>query len=65
MSAYQKALVPFAVALGGVIAIAFMIILESIHTRDASNGAIPGTIGLARPHPQLDRAPGTPILKDH
>jgi hypothetical protein len=64
MSAHQKALVLFAIALGGVIAIASVTTLESVHTREVSNGAVPGTIGLAKPHIQLDRAPGKPILKD-
>ncbi len=64
MNAHQTALVLFAVALGVVIAIASVTTLERIDTRQVSNRAMPGTIGLAKTHPQLDRAPGEPILKD-
>jgi hypothetical protein len=64
MNAHQTALALFAIALGGVIAIATVTTLESINRHKASNDAIPGTIGLAKPHPLLDRAPGEPILKD-
>jgi hypothetical protein len=38
--------------------------VEQVNTYKVSNDAIPGTTGLAKPHPQLDRAPGEPILKD-
>jgi len=38
--------------------------LEQVNTHMVSNDAAPGTTGLAKPHPQLDRAPGEPILKD-
>jgi hypothetical protein len=64
MNACQTALILFAVAVGGAIAIASVTTLERIHTHKVSNDAMPGTIGLAKPHVQLDRAPGEPILKD-
>jgi hypothetical protein len=64
MSRHQTALVLFAVALGIVVAIASVTTLESVHRHKASNDAMPGTIGLAKPHGPLDRAPGEPILKD-
>jgi hypothetical protein len=34
---------------------------EARNPAAASNGAQPGTIGLAKPHPPLDKAPGEPI----
>jgi hypothetical protein len=61
MNAHQMALVLFAVTLGGVIAMASVTTSERIHARQASNDAVPGTIGLAKPHIQLDRAPGEPL----
>jgi hypothetical protein len=36
--------------------------IERIDTRTASNESPPGTTGLAKPHPPLDRAPGKPIV---
>jgi len=65
MDEHRTALVLFAVALGVVIAVASVTTLERVNTRKASNDdALPGTTGLAKPHPKLDRAPGEPILKD-
>jgi hypothetical protein len=65
MNVHRTALVLYAVALGVVIAaVAFVTTLERVNTRIVSNDAVPGTTGLAKPHPQLDRAPGEPILKD-
>jgi hypothetical protein len=46
-----------------VIAIASVTTVERVHTHKASDEPLPGTIGLAKPHAQLDRAPGEP-LKD-
>ena len=64
MNVHRTALVLYAVALGVVIAaVAFVTTLERVNTRIVSNDAAPGTTGLAKPHPQLDRAPGEPILK--
>jgi hypothetical protein len=37
---------------------AFITTLEGVDTRHAGNVTQPGTIGLAKPHPPLDRAPG-------
>lgn len=50
----------FAVILAVAIMAAF-IMLEGIDTRRAGNVTQPGTIGLAKPHPPLDRAPGEPV----
>ena len=51
----------FAVILTVAIMAAFITTLEGIHTRHAGNVTQPGTIGLAKPHPPLDRAPGEPV----
>ena len=64
MNKHRTALILFAVALGVVVVVASVTTLEQVNTRRASNDAIPGTTGLAKPHPQLDRAPGEPIMKD-
>ena len=57
----RAALVLSAVALAVAIAVASTATLERVNTRTASSDAAPGTVGLARPHPPLDRAPGEPI----
>ena len=64
MNEHRTVLFLFAVALGVVIAVAFVTTLERVDTHKVSSDAMPGTIGLAKPHPQLDRAPGEPIMKD-
>jgi hypothetical protein len=64
MNEHRTALVLFAIALGVVVAVASVTTLERVNTSKVSNDAPPGTTGLARPHPHLDRAPGKPILKD-
>jgi hypothetical protein len=61
MNEHRTALVLFAVALGVVIAVASVTTLERVNTHRASNDAPPGTTGLAKPHPSLDRAPGEPL----
>lgn len=57
----RAALVLSAVALAVAIVAASTVTLERVNTRTASNDAPPGTVGLARPHPPLDRAAGEPI----
>jgi len=64
MNKHRTALILFAVALAGVAVVASVTTLEQVNTHMVSNDAAPGTTGLAKPHPQLDRAPGEPILKD-
>jgi hypothetical protein len=64
MNKHRTALVLFAVALGVVIVVASVTTLEHVNTHKVSNDATPGTAGLAKPHPPLDRGPGEPILKD-
>jgi hypothetical protein len=62
MNEHRTALILFATALVVVIAVASVTTFDRVNTR--SNDAMPGTTGLAKPHPQLDRAPGEPIVKD-
>ena len=50
----------FAIVLGAVIIAAFITTIVGVDIRHVSNGAQPGTIGLAKPH-QLDKAPGEAI----
>lgn len=38
--------------------------LEQADTRSAQNQTPPGTTGLAKSHPPLDRAPGQPVIND-
>ncbi|MCP1971783.1 hypothetical protein [Bradyrhizobium elkanii] len=61
MTNHRAALILFAVALAAALIAATITTLENGNTRVASNETPPGTMGLARPHPPLDRAPGVPI----
>jgi hypothetical protein len=61
-NSHRTAVVLFAVALAIAILAAFVTTLERVDTRTASNQTPPGTTGLAKPRPPLDRAPGQPIL---
>jgi hypothetical protein len=58
---HRIAVAIFAVALAVVLVAAFVTTLENVDTRHARNVAQPGTIGLAKPHAPLDRAPGEPV----
>jgi hypothetical protein len=59
---YSRAavMVVFAIVLSAVMIAAFITTIEDIDPRHVSNAAPPGTIGLAKPHPPLDKAPGEP-----
>ena len=57
----RTTLVLSAVALAIAIAVASIVTIEHVNTRTAGNDTPPGTTGLARPHPPLDRAAGEPI----
>jgi hypothetical protein len=58
---HRTAVVLFAVAVIIAVIAAFITTFEAADYRYVSNNeAQPGTIGLARPHPPLDRAPGEP-----
>jgi hypothetical protein len=63
MNSHRRALVLFAIALAVAILAASVTTLERVNTPQVSGDAPPGTTGLARPHPPLDRAPGEPIQK--
>jgi hypothetical protein len=56
---HRTAVTIIAVALALVAA--FVTTLEHVDIRLANDEAQPGTIGLAKPHAPLDRAPGEPV----
>jgi hypothetical protein len=60
MNEYRTALALFALALAIAIVLA-VTTLQRVNTHRVSNDAVPGTTGLAKPHQQLDRAPGEPV----
>jgi hypothetical protein len=61
-NSHRTAVVLFAVAVAIAILAATLTTLERVETRTASNEGPPGTTGLAKPHPPLDRAPGRPVI---
>ena len=61
-NSHRTAVILFAVAMIIAIFAAFVTTLERVDTRTASNETPPGTTGLAKPRPPLDRAPGQPVL---
>ncbi len=61
---YRTAVLLFAVAVTIAILAAFVTTLERVDTRTANNQTPPGTTGLAKPRPPLDRAPGQPVLNN-
>ena len=62
MSEHRTALALFALALAVVIVVASVTTLERVSTQ--RDNAPPGTIGLAKPHQPIDRAPGEPLSQD-
>jgi hypothetical protein len=57
----RTALAAFALAATIVIILAMFQTLKNFDTRDAKKmDAVPGTTGLAKPRPPLDRTPGEP-----
>ena len=58
---HRTAVTIFAVALTLALIVAFVTTLEHVDIRLANDEAQPGTIGLAKPHAPLDRAPGEPV----
>ena len=58
---HRTADILFAVAVIIAMLAALVTTVERIDTRTASNDSPPGTTGLAKPHPPLDRAPGQPV----
>jgi hypothetical protein len=61
---YRTGVLLFAVAVTIAILAAFVTTFERVDTRTANNQTPPGTTGLAKPHPPLDRAPGQPVLNN-
>lgn len=61
-NSHRISVVLFAAAVIVAILAAFATTLDRVDTRTASNETPPGTMGLAKPHPPLDRAPGQPVL---
>jgi len=58
---HRTAVVLFAAVVILAILAATVTTLEGVDTRTASNETPPGTMGLAKPRPPLDRAPGQPL----
>jgi hypothetical protein len=61
-NSHHTAVLLFAVAVIIAILAAFVTTLERVDIGTANNQAPPGTTGLAKPRPPLDRAPGQPVL---
>jgi hypothetical protein len=57
----HMALVVFATVVAVAIIAAFATTIHRVDTRQTSIDLPPGTTGLARPHPPLDRGPGEPV----
>ena len=60
-NSHRIAVAIFAIILAAAVVAAAITTLEGVDTRHASNDAPPGTTGLAKPHPPLDRAPGEAV----
>jgi hypothetical protein len=48
----------FAILIVAIVVLALVTTLDRVDVRTSSNDRPPGTIGLAHPHPPLQRAPG-------
>jgi hypothetical protein len=57
----QVTLAVFGAVLAIAVIAAFATTIHKVDTRQTSNDMPPGTTGLARPHPPLDRGPGEPV----
>jgi hypothetical protein len=60
----QSAITIFAAAVVIVLVAAIATTLHHVDTPQVSTDVAPGTIGLARPHAPLDRAPGQPVFRN-
>jgi hypothetical protein len=56
----RTAVAAIALAATMAVIVAMFLTLKTVDTRSAKVDALPGTTGLAKPHPPLDRAPGEP-----
>jgi len=63
-NSHPDTVVLFAVAVIIAVLAAFVITLERVDTRTVNNETAPGTTGLAKPRPPLDRAPGQPVISN-
>jgi len=63
-NSHPDTVVLFAVAVIIAVLAAFVITLERVDTRAVNNETPPGTTGLAKPRPPLDRAPGQPVISN-
>jgi hypothetical protein len=61
-NSYRSALVLFAIAVIIAMLVAFVTTFERVDKSTAVSEIVPGTTGLAKAHPPLDRAPGQPVL---
>ena len=61
-NSHYTAVVLFVVAVITAILAATVTTFERVNTRRAGNETPPGTTGLAKPRPPLDRAPGQPVI---
>ena len=61
-NSHRTAVVLFAVAVIIAVLAATVTTFERVDTRTASNETPPGTMGLAKPRPPLDRAPDRPVI---
>jgi hypothetical protein len=61
MPSRQPAITVFAIAFVVVLIAAIVTTLERVDTRQVRNDVPPGTVGLALPHPPLDKAPGQAV----
>jgi hypothetical protein len=59
----RTTLAVLAAVLAVVLIVAFVMTLQRVDTGSVANETPPGTTGLARPHPPLDRAPGEPLRR--
>jgi hypothetical protein len=59
---HRTAVVLFAVAVIIAMLMAFVTTLERADQRMANSETAPGTMGLAKARPPLDRAPGQPVF---
>jgi len=57
----QMTLAIFAVIVATAIIAAFATTIHRVDSRQTSSDLPPGTIGLAHPHPPLDKGPGEPV----
>ena len=59
---HRTAVVLFAVAVIIVALAASVTAIEQVDRRTANNETPPGTTGIAKPRPPLDREPGRPVI---